>query len=73
MRKYEKIETIFTRDVEGSKKLNFGQFRDPTIEFLQYNNWIWSEKIDGTNIRVYWNGHTVTFGVVLIALKSLRN
>lgn len=62
MRKYEKIETVFTRDINGSKKLNFGQFRDPTIEFLQYNNWIWTEKIDGTNIRIYWDGHTVTFG-----------
>lgn len=62
MRKYEKIETIFTRDMNGSKKLLFYQFRDSTVEFLQYNDWIWSEKIDGTNIRVYWDGHTVTFG-----------
>ena len=62
MRKYEKIETIFTRDMNGSKQLIYGQFRDPTIEFLKNTTWIWSEKIDGTNIRVYWDGHTVTFG-----------
>ena len=62
MRKYDKIETIFARDMEGSKKLIMGQFRDPTIEFLSMVEWVWTEKIDGTNIRVYWDGHTVTFG-----------
>lgn len=62
MRKYEKIETLFARDMEGTKKLMPGVFRDPTIEFLQYCDWVWTEKVDGTNIRVYWDGHTITFG-----------
>ena len=62
MRKYEKIETLFARDMEGTKKLMPGIFRDPTIEYLQFANWEWTEKVDGTNIRIYWDGHTVTFG-----------
>ena len=62
MRKYDKIETIFTRDINGTKKLIRNEFRNPTIKFLSFNKWIWTEKIDGTNIRVYWDGHTVTFG-----------
>lgn len=62
MRKYEKIDTLFARDMEGSKKLLSGVFRDPTVEYLKDNDWIWTEKVDGTNIRVYWDGHTVTFG-----------
>lgn len=62
MRKYDKIETIFTRDVNGTKKLIRNEFRNPTIKFLSFNKWIWTEKIDGTNIRIYWDGHTVTFG-----------
>ena len=62
MKKYHKIETIYSRDNEGTKKLLPGVFRDPTIKFLQFNNWEWTEKVDGTNIRIYWNGHTVTFG-----------
>lgn len=62
MRKYEKIETIFSRDMEGTKKLMPGVFRDPTVDFLSFNMWQWSEKVDGTNIRVYWDGHTVSFG-----------
>lgn len=62
MRKYEKIETIFSRDMNGTKKLIPGVFRDSTVEFLSKLDWVWTEKIDGTNIRVYWDGHTVTFG-----------
>lgn len=62
MRKYEKIDTLYSRDVEGTKKLMAGVFRDKTVQFLKDCNWIWTEKVDGTNIRVYWDGHTVTFG-----------
>lgn len=39
-----------------------GVFRNPTVQFLKDNDWIWTEKVDGTNIRVYWDGHSVTFG-----------
>lgn len=62
MRKYEKIDTLFARDIQGTKKLQLGVFRDPTMEYLQFAKWEWTEKIDGTNIRIYWDGHTVTFG-----------
>lgn len=62
MRPYEKIETIFARDTEGTKKLIPGVYRNETIEFLRDMPWTWTEKVDGTNIRVYWDGHTVTFG-----------
>lgn len=59
---YEKIETLFKRDMEGTKKLVHGVYRNETIEFLKDNKWVWTEKIDGTNIRVLWDGHSVTFG-----------
>ena len=62
MRAYEKIETIYARDMEGTKKLIPGQFRNETVEYLKDNRWVWTEKVDGTNVRVYWDGHTVTFG-----------
>lgn len=62
MRLYEKIETIFVRDIDGTKKLIPGAYRNETIEFLRDVPWIWTEKVDGTNIRVHWDGHTVTFG-----------
>lgn len=62
MKTYEKIETLYQRDIEGTKKLMPGVYRNPTMEFLKDNPWQWTEKIDGTNIRVYWDGHSVSFG-----------
>jgi ATP-dependent RNA circularization protein (DNA/RNA ligase family) len=31
------------------------------VEFLRNVDWIWTEKIDGTNISVVWDGHKVQF------------
>ena len=61
MKEYHKIETLFERD-EKTKKLIIGKFRNPTIEFLKDNTWVFTEKVDGTNIRVFWDGYCVTFG-----------
>lgn len=61
MNEYHKIETLFERDVNGSKKLIEGKFRNEAVEFLANNNWVFTEKIDGTNIRIHWDGHKVEF------------
>lgn len=61
MKEYNKIETVFKRDELGTKKLIEGDFRSKEVEYLKDNQWIFTEKIDGTNIRVYWNGHKVIF------------
>lgn len=60
MEEYHKIETIFERD-EKTKKLIIGKFRNPTVEYLKDNVWQFTEKVDGTNIRVHWDGHKVEF------------
>jgi hypothetical protein len=62
MTEYNKIDTLYKRDMEGSKRLLEGEFRNPAVEFLKDNIWQFTEKIDGTNIRVYWDGHKVQFG-----------
>ena len=62
MIEYNKIDTLYKRDMEGSKRLLEGEFRNPTVEFLKDNIWQFTEKVDGTNIRVYWDGHKVQFG-----------
>lgn len=62
MVEYNKIDTVFERDVNGTKKLIPGKFRSPAVEFLAGNQWAWTEKIDGTNIRIHWDGHKVEFG-----------
>lgn len=61
MVKYNKIETLYKRDMEGTKKLLEGEFRNPTVEFLKDNVWQFTEKVDGSNISICWDGHTVTF------------
>jgi hypothetical protein len=61
MIEYNKIETLWKRDMDGTKRLLEGEFRNPTVEFLKDNIWQFTEKIDGTNISVCWDGHTVTF------------
>lgn len=60
MAEYHKIETLYERD-NKTKKLIEGKFINPTIEYLKDNIWEFTEKIDGTNIRIIWNGHKVTF------------
>ena len=62
MKEYHKIETLFNRAVDGSKKLIVNSWRNETVEFLKNNRWHFTEKIDGTNIRVNWDGRKVTFG-----------
>lgn len=62
MIEYHKIDGLFARDMEGSKQLIEGVFRNTAVEFLKDNTWQFTEKIDGTNIRVHWNGHKVAFG-----------
>lgn len=59
MYEYHKIETLYQRDMEGSKKLMPGVYRDETVESLKDIKWQFTEKIDGTNIGIHWDGHKV--------------
>lgn len=62
MQTYNKIETVFNRDMEGTRQLILDSYRNETVEYLKDNIWQFTEKIDGTNIRVHWDGHNVEFG-----------
>jgi len=55
MTTYPKIQTVFKRDPKNMRNLLEGQFSLPEFEYLQNNIWEYSEKIDGTNIRILWN------------------
>ena len=59
---YHKIDTLYKRDMDGSKKLLEGEFRNPTVEFLKDNIWTFTEKVDGCSALVFWDGHRVSFG-----------
>lgn len=59
---YQKIETPFNRAMDGTKKLIEGDWLNSTVEYISGLPWGWTEKIDGTNTRIYWDGHRVTYG-----------
>ncbi len=61
MNEYHKINTIFKRD-RTTNRIVEGDYSCPEFEFLANNIWTWSEKVDGTNIRVMFNDGAVTFG-----------
>jgi len=60
MKEYHKINTCWMRDQKGN--IIEGQWSDPVFGYLANNEWVFTEKVDGTNIRAYWDGNRVTFG-----------
>lgn len=64
MELYHKIQTVFKRDPETRfKTLLEGEFSIPEFEYLKDSDWTFTEKVDGTNIRVMFEGlDTVSFG-----------
>lgn len=53
MKEYHKIQTVFKRDESNKHKtLLEGQYSLPCFEYLKNNEWVFTEKVDGTNIRV---------------------
>lgn len=61
MKEYHKIQSIYKRD-EITHKFIEGEFSLPEFEYLRNNEWCFTEKIDGTNIRIGWNGLTKKIG-----------
>ena len=61
MKEYTKIPAVFKRDIEGTKKLIDGEYISKEVAFLADTEWICTEKIDGTNIGVVWDGHRVSY------------
>jgi len=58
--KYQKIMSIYKRD-EKTKNFIIGQYSTPEIEYLKNNIWELTEKVDGTNIRVKYNGQEAIY------------
>lgn len=62
MKEYHKIQTVFLRNPDDNfRTLLEGVWSKEEFETLQHINWVCTEKIDGTNIRVMWNGNSVSF------------
>lgn len=63
MNQYHKIQTVFKRNPDTKfKTLLINEYSLPELEFLRNNYWTFTEKVDGTNIRVMWGGGKIKFG-----------
>lgn len=62
MTKYHKIPGPFRREEAKPHRIIEGAWTSPELEYLADTEWVFTEKVDGTNIRVVWDGHRVTFG-----------
>jgi len=63
---YPKISGPWAREVSESKKVGrqiYGTWKDSEFGCLASYDYpfVWTEKIDGTNIRVIWDGYNVSF------------
>jgi len=62
MNTYHKINTIFKRDMtQRNNPIIIGEWSEPEFQFLANNTWVFTEKVDGTNIRIMWDGSKITF------------
>lgn len=60
MNQYHKIKNVFCRDENTHKLIPF-KWRNDTFHCLSNCVWVATEKIDGTNIRVIFDGEKVIF------------
>ena len=57
MTKYPKIKTVWERDpATKHKTLIAGKYARDEFWYLADNEWVFTEKVDGTNIRIMWDG-----------------
>lgn len=58
---YHKIETLFkfNHDLKG---FEYGNYYNKTVELLKDNMWYFTEKVDGTNFRIIWDGYNLSYG-----------
>ena len=61
MIEYVKIPNVFRRETFGKNKLIDGEYSLPELEYLKDNLWEFTEKVDGTTIRIVWDGYRVSF------------
>lgn len=53
MKEYHKIDTVFKRDPNTKfRTLLMGDYSQDAFGYLANNEWVFTEKVDGTNIRV---------------------
>lgn len=62
MEPYHKIQSLFMRDPANNHKTFLPSYSRPEFAWLEDNEWLFEEKVDGTNVRVHWDGEQVVLG-----------
>lgn len=63
MKEYHKIQTLFKRDMDArGKPLIVGDWTNDVFRYLADNEWEFTEKVDGTNVRIMIQDGVVKFG-----------
>jgi hypothetical protein len=72
MHTYPKINGIYKRYTDGSRKGRFimGEYSCPEFDYLKNDKWIWTEKIDGTSIRIIFYTHSLCEDSKRIQIKG---
>jgi hypothetical protein len=64
MGEYHKIHSLFKRDPANKyKTFLMEEYARPEFEYLADNRWLFSEKVDGTNIRITWDETTRAYAI----------
>lgn len=63
MNTYHKIQTLFKRNMDLPKNpIVIGDYTCSEYKYLEQNMWLFDEKIDGTNTKIFFNGLDLVFG-----------
>jgi hypothetical protein len=63
MKIYHKINSIYKRDPATNYRTFLdGDWSDPVFDLLADLQWTFTEKVDGTNIRIGWDGQLIRLG-----------
>ncbi len=68
---YQKIPGLFKREEVRPFKLLEGVYREPELELLKDIEWVFTEKVDGTNIRVIWDGLNTNYPIAVLKENHL--
>ena len=53
---YPKIQSIYKRDPDNNFKTFLSEYSTPEIAYLADSPWLFTEKVDGTNVRIFLDG-----------------
>jgi hypothetical protein len=59
---YPKIQSCFKRNMADGGVILPNQFSTEEFEYLRATPWTWTEKVDGTNVRLHYDGDSITAG-----------